>query len=258
MPFITLTSDHGLKDFTVSSIKGAIYKECPNAVVTDITHLVPKFDIAQSAFIVRNAYPDFPEGTIHILGVMPDESPNTPHVAVFCNGHYFIGADNGIFSLLFDKMPDKIVELNISPTARFVKPIRDIFVKAACHIARGGTMEVIGKTRERINEKAMFRAVVDDNTIRGTVIYVDNYGNVISNISETLFKEVGKGRSFTISFRVPGYDIHHISKSYTDVPQSEKLALFGMTGFLEIAINVGNASHLLGLHLNDIVRIEFE
>ncbi|PCJ83321.1 MAG: hypothetical protein COA57_11500 [Flavobacteriales bacterium] len=258
MAIITLITDHGTKDFYVSSVKGAIYSQFPEAKIIDITHEVPKFDIAQAAFILRNAYKDFPEGTIHIIGVLPNVSSDSPHLAVQCDGQYFIGADNGIFSLIFDKTPDKIVELNITYDSNFPRPIRDVFAKAACHIARGGTLEVIGNPKSDINEKSMFRAVVDNNTIRGTVIYVDNYGNVVTNISEPLFKEVGRGRPFTISFRFPGYDITKISKSYNDVVESERLALFGASNFLEIAINVGEASGLLGLHLKDIVRVEFQ
>lgn len=259
MALITLTTDHGTKDFTVSAIKGTIYKNLPEAKIVDISHDVPKFDIMQAAFILRNAYPHFPKNSIHIIGVLPDESPDKPHIVVHYKNQFFIGADNGMFSLLMDDKPDQIIELNISASLEddFIRPTRDVFVKAACHIARGGTLEVLGRKKENFNERSMFRAIVNENSIRGTVIYIDNYGNAITNISELLFKEVRRGRPFTISFRVPGYDIHKISNRYQDVPPSERLALFGSTDFLEIAINVGNASELLGLNINDIVTVSF-
>ena len=258
MAIITLTTDLGLKDYYVGSIKGAIYSQVPNATVVDISHEVPKFDIAQAAFIIANTFREFPEGSIHILGVNPEETADTPHLVVVYDGHYFIGADNGIFSLIFEKEPERIVELNIMQDTDFLTfPTKDVFVKAACHLARGGTLAVIGKPTTNINERTMLRAVVDGSTIRGMVIYIDSYGNVITNISRNLFKKVGKGRPFTISFRVSRYDIHEIHNTYKDVPEGEKLALFGSTGFLEVAINHGNANSLLGLRISDMIRVEF-
>lgn len=258
MAVITLTTDLGLKDYYVGAIKGAILRQHPTAQVVDISHDVPKFDIAQAAFMLQNVYRDFPDGTIHIIGVLPEADLINRHVVVVHERQYFVGNDNGIFSLLFDRPPDELYELTISQETDIMTfPTRDVFVKAACHLARGGTPQVIGRHKEAVLERAMFRPVVDASTIRGTVIYVDAYGNVITNISRRLFQEVGKGRHFAISFRVPGYDIHRISKTYSDVVESERLALFGASGNLEIAINIGHASDLLGLRLNDIVRIEF-
>lgn len=259
MPIITLTTDLGLKDYYVSSIKASILTQCPDVTIVDISHDVPKFNIAQAAFMVKNAINDFPPGTIHILGVKPEASPTTPHVAMYIRGQYFIGADNGIFSLLFDQDADKVVELTINQdTDLLTFPTKDIFVKAACHIARGGTLEIIGGPKDAIIQRSVFRAVVQENTIRGTVIYVDSYGNIITNITEQLFKEVGRGKPFTIYFRESRYKIHHIVKSYNQIEEGDALALFGATGYLEIAINSGNASQLLGLNVNETVRVEFE
>lgn len=258
MSIITLTTDHGIKDFTVSAIKGTIYKELPNATIVDISHHVPKFDIVQAAFILRNAYRHFPPETIHVIGVLPHETTEISHVVIQHENQYFIGADNGIFSLIFDTLPEKIIQLNIvSPHEDTFGPTRDIFVKAACHIGRGGTIEVLGRPKESILQRQLFRPIVSENVIRGYIIYIDHFGNAVTNIGELLFKEIGQGRSFKISLRVPGYTIKEISKKYIDVPQGERLALFGLSNFLEIAINVGNASELLGLKLNDMVTVDF-
>lgn len=265
MAIITLTTDMGLKDYYVASVKGAILSQFPEAIIVDITHDVPAFDIAQASFVIRNTFHDFPKGTVHIIGVNPEADLQTAHVAVEFEGHYFIGADNGIFSLLFDRPADEIVELNLSQDSdELTFPTKHVFVKAACHLARGGTMEVIGRKIEEVKQRQLFRAVVEGNVIRGQVIYIDSYGNVISNITETLFKEVGRGRPFSIYFRRASYDIHRISEAYHDVPEGEKVALFSATGYLEIAINKGvegsggGANKLFGLKLNDTIRIEFE
>lgn len=256
MAIITLTSDLGLKDYYVASVKGAILKEIPDAIIVDISHEVPAFDISKSAFIVKNAYQDFPKGSIHIIGVSSDYDVEIPHVALQHNGHFFIGADNGIFSLILDNPADKIVELNISQdTDDITFPTKDIFVKAACHIARGGTLEVIGKTIPTVSERTMFRAVSDQNTITGIAIYIDHYGNIITNITERMFKEHGKGRAFKIFYR--SYEIDTISKSYNAVSDGERVALFSSTGNIEIAINKDNASKLFGINQGDTIRIEF-
>lgn len=254
----------GLKDYYVAAVKGAIHSQLENAVIVDITHEIPPFDIATASFVLRNTYHDFPKGTVHIIGVNPESDLQTHHMAVEYDGHYFIGADNGIFSILFDRIPDKIVELNLDQDSDDLTfPTKYVFVKAACHLARGGTLEVIGKITEEVNERELFRAVVEGDTIRGTVIYIDSYGNVISNITESLFKEVGRERPFTIFFRRAAYEIHTIHKAYHDVPEGEKVALFSANGHLEIAINKGvegsggGANKLFGLKVNDTIRVEF-
>ena len=130
MPIITLTSDLGLKDYYVGSIKGAILSQFPEVRIVDITHTVPKYDIAQAAFIMKNVFKDFPKGTIHIIGVRPESSSSISQIALEKDGHYFIGADNGMFSLIFDSDPDKLVELNLNQDTDIITfPTKDVFVK---------------------------------------------------------------------------------------------------------------------------------
>lgn len=258
MAIITLTTDLGLKDYYVASVKGAILKELPEASIVDISHEIPVFDLQKCAFVVKNSYLDFPEGSIHIIGVNSDFDVETPHVAIYNNGHYFIGADNGIFSLIHDNPPEKIVELTLSQDTDSVTfPTKDVFVKAACHIARGGTLEVIGKPLKELAVRTMFRAVSEQNIIKGIAIYVDHYGNIITNITERLFKEFGNGRNFKILFRSAEYEIDTLSNSYNSVAEGERLALLSSAKNIEIAINKGNASNLFGIKQGDIIRVEF-
>ena len=258
MAVITLTTDLGLVDNYVASVKGAILKGYPEATIIDITHEVPSFDLQKSAFILRNCYQDFPEGTVHIIGVNSEADVNTPHVALFANGHYFVGADNGVFSLIFDNPPEKVVELTISQdTNRITFPTKDVFVKAACHIARGGTLEVIGTAKYELSVRTMFRAVSENNIIKGIATYIDHYGNVITNISESQFKNFGNGRPFKILFRREEYEIDVISSAYSSVIEGERVALFSSTGYIEIAINKANASKLFGINQGDTIRVEF-
>lgn len=256
MPTITLTSDWGTKDHYLASVKGAILKQVPDARIIDISHHVTPHNLTEAAFIIRNCYRDFPDGTVHIVGISTEESEAAPHTIVLAHGQYFIGADNGIFSLIFDDKPEKVVEINLPQDSEFFTfSSRDRFVKTAAEIIRGKDISELGHPREMLKEKMLFAPVVDKNVIKGIVIYVDNYQNVITNISREKFKEVGKNRKFTISFR--GEEIQTICESYSDVPVGEILALFGCNGHLEIAINNGKAGSLLGLGPNDPVRIEF-
>jgi hypothetical protein len=258
MAIITLTSDLGLKDYYVASLKGAILSQTPNVKIIDITHDIPSFNFSKAAFIIKNCYKDFPQGTVHIIGVSSESSVEIPHVVIFDKGHYFIGADNGMFSLIFDAPPENIVELNISQdTDRITFPAKDVFVKAACHIIRGGTLEVIGKPKAELEVRTLFSAVSENNTIRGMASYIDHYGNIITNVTETLFKSFGRGRKFGIFFRNTSYEINQITNSYNSVVEGERVAMFSSTGFIEIAVNKGNASKLFGIKENDIIRIEF-
>ena len=259
MAIITLTTDLGTKDYYLSMVKGAILSEIPDINIVDISNEVAKYDIMQAAFIIKNAYTSFPEGSIHIIGVNPQITADTCHLVIQSNGHYFIGADNGMFSLMFDKIPDKIFEITIPPDGGYRSfPTNDVFVKAACHIARGGTLEIIGKEKGGFLERIMIRPVLDGNILKGSIIYIDSYENLITNIGENTFQEAAKGRDFKIFLKYSGYHIKTIAQSYNDVPEGEMLALFSVAGYLEIAINMGSANGLLGMQLGDTIRIEFE
>ncbi|MCD4678882.1 MAG: SAM-dependent chlorinase/fluorinase [Bacteroidales bacterium] len=258
MPIISITSDWGLKDHYLAAVKGSILTYIPDATIVDISHDIPSFDLNQTSFVIRNSYEYFPKGSIHIIGVKSDASIKTPHTAVLFDGHYFLGADNGVFSLIFNRDPEKIVEIDIiQDTDSFTFSTRDVFVRAAAHIAKGEPLENLGIVKDSLMQKMSFAPVVEKNAIKGKVIYVDTYENVITNITEPLFKELVGKKSFSIVFRTPGYLISSISKSYDDVPEGEMLALFSTGSHLEIAINLGKASSLLGLRIDDTVRIEF-
>lgn len=257
MPIITLTTDLGLKDYYVSTIKGAILSELPQVGIVDISHLVQPFNISEAAFVVKNSYTAFPPGTIHIIGVNAEPDENTILIGVKANGHYFFGADNGIFSLLFDIEPEQIVRLTLQQSKDLLTfPTRDVLVKAACHVARGGTLEVIGTVIEKVTERMLLKPFTGSDMIRGTIIHKDVYENLITNISSQVFRETGKGRTFAIDMISNSVSV--LSKTYNDVPPGEMLVLFNSAGLLEIAINKGNASGLLNLKPGDAITVYFQ
>lgn len=259
MAIITLTTDWGSGNHYAGAVKGALLQRISGVQIIDITHDIPCFDIIQASFVLRNAYPAFPEGTIHLLGVNTEAGIDTPHVLVLHNGQFFIGADNGIFSLMFDKAPLEAIELEIlQDSDYFTFSTKDVFVKAAAMIAGGKTLKELGHPYQALNERIAFKPVVYPGKIVGKVIFIDGYENVFVNIDKKLFREVGKGRDFMIGLRLPGEAIRQLYESYSDVVPGERLALFGTSGFLEIAINQGKAASLLGLQMNDTVIVEFE
>ena len=255
-PLVTITSDLGTRDFYVSAIKGALIGQVPGVTVVDVSHEIEQYNLMQAAFVVRNAYPNFPEGTVHIIAVKNEHSRDTPHVACIYFGHIFIGTDNGVFSMIFDKRPDVIVELPSGAGSVF--PARDVFVPAIAKLNELRKVDMLGPRRENINEVTMLRPTTEDALIKGTVIYIDNFGNVITNIKPDVFDRIGKKLPFDITFRGSEYDVTRLSKTYADVPAGEVAALFGISGYLEIAINQGNAGKLLGLRVGDPIRIEFK
>ncbi len=257
MAIITLTTDLGSKDFYQAALKGSILKVLPTANIVDITHEVPSFNISYAAFVLKNAYRYFPKNTVHLIGIDSVFSEQTKYIALSYQDHYFVGADNGIFSLLFDENPDEIVELNIMQDLKYLHfPLVDIFVKAATHLSKGGKLKDIGLPTAEIEHRTLLHPVIEKDTIRGSVIYIDTFCNVITNITKDLFTREQRNREFSLIFR-RSETITQLSWHYNEVPEGEKLCLFGISNHLEIGINKGKASGLLGLQLNDIIRIEF-
>ncbi|MFD1631869.1 SAM hydrolase/SAM-dependent halogenase family protein [Pseudopedobacter beijingensis] len=258
MAIITLTTDLGYKDFYQAALKGSILSTLPDVNIIDITHEIQAFNISRAAFILKNCFSYFPKNTVHLIGIDTVYSEHNKYIAVKYRDHYFVGSDNGIFSLIFEEQPQEIVEINIMQDLKFLHfPLADIFVKAACHLAAGGALKEIGIPTDSVEERMSLHPIVEPDQIKGSVIFIDSFQNVITNITKDLFIKVQQGRKFNLSFR-RNETINQLSWHYNEVPEGEKLCLFGISNHLEIAINKGNASGLLGLNINDIVRIDFQ
>ena len=272
MSIITLTTDYGLKDHFVGALKGKLLTEFREATIIDISHNIDAFNSAEAAYMIGAAYKSFPKGTVHLIGVDIEMNIENQHIAMQWNDQYFVCADNGILSMLIQKIvPQKLVAINIHDRLPNDATDLDVFVKVACHLAKGGLLNVIGKEIKTIKEVTELQAIVHENQIKGYVSYIDHYGNVVTNISKKLFIEMGKGRPYEINFK--RQTIKTIFPKYSDICSSDKyplkyyeghkLAIFNEAGFLEIAIfrsnpdTVGSASSLLGLSYRDVVSIEF-
>jgi len=255
MPIITLTTDWNNDDFYIASVKGAIHSYCSNAIIVDITHKIKTFNIFHAAFILKNSYKLFPEGTIHIIGVNTDGNSEQAFLATEYDGHFFIGTDNGIFSLLFDSAPTKIVAIENLISTSFA--VIEVFIKVASELINGTDIESLGTKTEQFVRRTPLLATIEESTIIGSIVYIDSYQNAITNISKEIFEQVGKNRQFKIYVQSNGNVISKINKKYGETSPGELLALFNSINLLEIAIFNGNAAELLGLDTNSTVRIKF-
>ena len=279
MPIITLTTDYGLKDHFVGALKGKILSDFSEAKIIDISHNIDPFNTVEASYIIGVAYSSFPKGTVHIIGVDAELNKENRHIALQWNDHFFICADNGILSMLTQKIvPQKMVAINIHDRLPIEATDLDVFVTVACHLAKGGLLNVIGKEINTIKQVTELQPSVaaDKSAIKGHVIYIDHFGNVVTNITKKLFLEIAKGRPYEIILKErvnQNKNIKNIWPKYSDIAttdnypvknyEGDKLALFNEAGFLEIAIfrsnptTVGSANSLLGLNYWDVISIKF-
>ncbi|MDD4848971.1 MAG: SAM-dependent chlorinase/fluorinase [Bacteroidales bacterium] len=256
---ITLLSDWGLQDYYVAMCKGKILSIIPDINIVDISHLVKPFDIAQAAFIFRKCYADFPNGTIHIIGVAAKASFEQSHLIVKNHNQYFIGCNNGFFSLIFDEQPDEIWEINTSgQEGSLLFPSRDLYAPISAAIAKGLPIEKLSHKVDQYLQKSLFEPSIRDNIIRGKVVYIDHYENVYTNISRTVFRKIAhESQSFQINLNGNTYPISGISESFDQIKSTEIGLIFTFEEHLTIVINQGNAAGLFGLKNGDDITLLF-
>jgi S-adenosylmethionine hydrolase len=247
MPLLTLTSDIGIQDFMPGAIKGQLLQTNSSFNIVEITHLLSPFNYPQAAYVCRNAINNFPKGSFHLILInVFDEKPEHLLLAQH-NGHYIGCADNGLLTMILEEVPEKVVALSLGKTKqKNILYCVNIFANAFNQIIAGKTLDEVGDNSVSIHVKNPLRPMLGNNWIEGQIIFIDNFENVIVNISKEEFEEQRKGRRFTIVFKRDEV-IDKISETYADVPEGEKLAHFNAAGYLEIAINKGNAAGLFGL-----------
>ena len=274
MQIITLTTDLGTTDHYVAALKGTILSSTSQVTIVDISHQVTAFSILQASYYVSNCFLDFPEGTIHLIGVnsepiihlSQDELSCYPSILKF-KGHYFVSTDNGFFSLLTQNEPYegfwRIDDVLSNPNL-FKFPAKHLLVPAACKLANQVPITSFASETDQFQRMLRLHPVMEEYQLKGAIIHIDHFGNIITNITKSLFYDFGKNEKFILYFRKKEYSINEISGSYQDVPKGEKVAIFNSNNYLEIGINHGSkdrnngASNLLGIGINDTIRIEFQ
>jgi len=256
MAIITLISDWNKSDYYIGIVKGTIQTKCDKSQIIDITHNIEHFNYPQAGFIAKATTKYFPKGTVHIIAVNSEATKEHKHIIIKNNGHYYIMADNGIAGFIFKDNPDLIIEMEtIEVQTSF--PEATVFANIAAFIACGGDIRELGEETKHIYRQVHNIAAIDKNSISGTIIFNDSYGNAISNITKEEFVNYGKDRRYEILLSNNNRKITRISNNYNDVIKGEKLALFNSINLLEIAINEGSAENLFVLYKGISIRIKF-
>lgn len=256
MQLVTLTTDFGTQDFYAGALKGALLSRSPEVRLVDISHDVKPFDIVQGAFVLQNVWREFPAGTIHLIAVNCVYDEGYRFVAARREEHFFLAPDNGLLTLLFQNIaPADLRNLPADPAEHFA--VKNIFASAVAHLAAGKSFDDLGEFAAPLLERISIQPVITPGRIRGTVIHVDNFENVVVNIHREVFEKAQNGRDFSLFFK-RNDPITKLSGNYCDVAPGEQLCLFNSAGLLEIAVNMGKAATLLGLKVEDVVEVVFE
>ncbi len=258
MPVITLISDRNTDDFFLGRLKGQLLRNCTNLNIVDLAHNIGHHSISKAAFILKNSYRNFPDGTVHLIGVDSECSENRTHLIAKVRDQYFIAADNGLFSLVFEHDDfETIIKVHDCDNGTLKTPALFVFGKIACEIINGTDPEKLGKLTKDIKQMLSLSPSYGEDYILGNMIYTDSYSNAVSNITFDLFNEIARGRPYRILAGSSGYVIKKISYSYQDVDPGELLAVFNSLGLLEVAMNKGQISKLLSFNNNTKIRVEF-
>lgn len=256
MAIITFTSDFGNKDHYVAAVKAKILVFSPNQQVIDISHHIEPYNIPHAAFVLNAVFRDFPKGTVHVVSVDSLSSLEDKYIVAKIEEHFFISTDNGLLSLLTEKLTSS-VELNYDKNIAQTFPEKNIFAFAAVSLANGKSMYDLGPTmpqnslRKLVNRKVK----ITKNNITGNVLHVDNYGNLISNITKSQFEETAENRNFYI--KLGRETITNVSKNYANTRNGDILMTFNDMNLVEIAIKNGNASQLLNMKYDSVLNIIF-
>ncbi len=244
MPLITLTSDIGDNDYLVAAVKGQLLQIVSPCTLIDVSHRLTPFNYPQTAYVCRSTLRNFPEYTFHIL-LADLFANNRKHLLLaYYRGQYILCADNGLLHMILEDRPEMIIGLPVDKNRDTVS-VAQVMGRAIKAVSNGEPLQTIGVSDIDIIEKNPLQPMVGPDWMDGQVIFIDRFENIVVNITRDTFERERKGRRFSIAFK-RGEVIDVISQSYADVPEGEKLALFNAAGYLEIAMNKGNAAGLLG------------
>jgi S-adenosyl-L-methionine hydrolase (adenosine-forming) len=245
MQLLTLTTDFGTQNSMLASVKGKIYSFFSEAIITDVVHDIPQFNTQQAVYIFKQTYLHFPVGTVHFVLCNLYEKNNKQLLYVFENGHHIFCPDNGFITMLFDDKPIQLYRLNEALSVYNYLEVVEAYLHSFELIKNGGKTVLDNISIQDILVKRPNYATYSNNSIDAQVLHIDTFGNVILNVTNSYFYEVGKNRPFRISF-MRDEEITTISENYFDVPESDVLCLFNTSGYLEIAVYKGNAAELFG------------
>ncbi|MEZ5034178.1 MAG: SAM-dependent chlorinase/fluorinase [Chitinophagaceae bacterium] len=248
MPLLTLTSDIGNTDYLVGAIKAQLMQMNETFQLVDVSHAIPPFNLPQAAYVCRSAIQYFPDYSYHLILVNLFEQPPKQLLLAFHNNQYLLCADNGLLTMILEETPELVIGLPLDKDQGYnTIQLVAVMGNVVNQLAEGQSIQRIGNPDVTYMQKTHLRPVIGNNQIACQIIYIDSFENIIVNITKEQFEEQRQGRKFQIVLRRSEV-IDKISETYSSVPEGEKLALFNSAGYLEIAINKGNAAGLFGLY----------
>jgi len=257
---ISLTTDFGLRDSYVAEMKGVILGIIPNARIVDITHQIEKFNVKMGAYVLASASPQFPDGSVHLAIVDPGVGTKRRPIIVKTNKCFFVGPDNGVLALAVKNIGDKAQIYKIINNAFMLPEVsrtfhgRDIFAPAAAYLARGTSPAKFGPEIKRMRIPKFARSIRKRDRMEGQVIYIDDFGNIVTNLTETDLKRIRiKGK---VNVKLGSTELKlPFCGAYGDVERGKRLAIVGSHNFLEISVNQGNAAKGLKAQIGDKVVV---
>jgi len=252
MPVITLTTEWKPDDIYWGIIKGKLISRSPGTTIIDNAGNIPAFNISHASFIIRNTYNNYPKGSVHIICVHSEARKDQDYLVVKAKDHFFVGTDNGIFNLILNSDPEEVIKLDHQEMTDEL----EIFSKAAADLISGKNPQDLGKTIKTLSERVPLRATIDKDVIIGSIIFIDSYGNAISNITREVFYRVFENKPYRILIQSNKNYTDQISLRYNDVPVGEMLARFNQLELLEISINGADVSELLSLSVGSVLRVD--
>ena len=251
-PIITLTTDYGVSDHLVGTVKGVLLSIHPDVQIVDICHGVVPFDVLDGALCIGAAYKYFPARTVHMVVVDPGVgSPRRP-ILVSANNQYFIAPDNGVLSMVYER-ENPVATRHITSEHYFQRPVsetfhgRDIFAPVAAWLTKNWQTDAFGEIVEDPVRFALPRPKTQDGALRGAVLRVDHFGNLMTNFTLEDFPET-KRQPGPLSFMIGGKPVKQLVGNFAQGAANEPVALVGSSGFIEIAVNKGNAARALGVN----------
>ena len=252
MPVITLTTEWKPDDIYYGIIKGKLSSMCPGTIIIDNAGNIPAFNISHASFIIRNTYNNYPRGSVHIICVHSEAHKEQDHLIVKARDHFFVGTDNGIFNLILNSDPDEVIKIDPQGASDEL----EVFARAASDLVSGKKPSDLGISVKTLSERVPLRATIDKDVIIGSIIFIDSYGNAISNITREVFYRVFENKAYRILIQSNKNYTEKISVKYSDVPVGEMLARFNQLDLLEISINGADVSELLSLSIGSVLRID--
>lgn len=246
MPVITLSSDIGLNDYLVGAIKGQLISAMPDCIIADISHQLSPYDYQQAAYVCGNAFKHFPRDTFHIIIVNFFEKAPARMLLAEYNDQYIICPDNGILTMIARGKPEHIRAINIINGNTSLLYCTKAIAECVQKMITGAKPANVTPVTD-IDEKYPMRSAVGNDWIDSQIIYIDNFENVVLNLTKDEFEEIRRNRKFKIVLMRNSEFITKISDHYAAVQPGENLAFFNAAGYLEIAINKGNVAGLFGL-----------